>query len=1626
MADRSVTVKLDANVKPFLKAMAEAEAAAKRFRDGLGKGMPDPFEPYDEEQKKRRKQAPKDGEQIAGAFARSFARHLESAFRSLPKAKIDGDSTAAQKKISEVRSSLQALSDKEIGVDIDVAAAMGQVATLQMELERLSDTADIDVRADTMAALAQLQAIQREVEKLNRDQPTVRPDVDGSQAQAQLADLQRRLDELSSRRIGIDLDAGAARSELSSIQRDLERLNATSADPKIRLDSAQALAQLRAVQSDLGRLDGRTANVRVNADVGAALAALAAVSAAVAGIPAVATIGVGVAGLGAAFGAAAAGAAAFGAVAIPSLGRVNEALQQAETSAGGAGGAMKSAAQKAAEAAASALRLAEAQDRVADAAARIKDAQQAVRDAVQGVAEAKRDATRAAEDAAARQAQAAARIADAERSVQDAHRATQRAIEDLTRARERAQERMEDLALATEGGALSEERALLSIKRAQADLAKVNADPRASAYDREDAALRLKEAEFNLKRIREANGDLAKEQAEANRKGVEGSDEVVAAKERILDAQRREADAQRALTDAHAEAARAAREGADQVADANERVADAQRKVADAQKDVVKAQRDHLRAMQALKVEQLQQKAAMEQTGGAAGGAATKMAQLSKAEQQLAKDIKAFKDAYIAWQRELQPDVFPVIRSGMALLQTLWKTSTPLVKASAKGLDEFLKKANSELKTDEWQDFFDALTEHAPKAIDAFGDSTLNIAEGVAGIVEALLPQADKLLAKVEDITADFAKWGQGLKTSPEFEKFIDYVETNGPKVGEILGNLAEFVGKILGAGADVAPAALDFLVGLSETLAGMSPEQVQAIATGVGLIFAAAKIGTTLKLGAFLLLAEVLAGMDPDHIRALAVAIGLTIAAVKGYQAVTGIADAFRSLSGGIDASGKSADGAKGKLANLGSVLKAGGIVGIAVAAGGAFDAMTDSLQGLNPKIDDLADSMATFARDGKETPILIDQLDDKFSNFGSSLVGLAANGFKPFENFGDSARRLVSDDPFTKVANSLSGVVDSAGLVTLDNGAKAIQDLDSSLATMVGRGQGQEAAMMFDSLAKRAAEAGVPMDKLKQLFPEYADSLTGAIPKTAEMAGAMHTLGVEVDPTAAAMERFNTGLDIFNAKTDVAERTLELKAAFDEAKTAIDKAGGSFSTTGDMADKQKRAVIEAREQFGGYIEKVLGAAKAAGEMAGKTGEAAIKSDEAREAVLRQLEPLFQLAGKSAEAKEQIYKMAEGFGINRTQADKAKTGVDGVNDVIKDLKGKKVDVGVDTSQGMDALTKLKIAIATLAAQNIKLTLNAILEKNKAAGGIERYAAGGIRMAAGGVRPQPPALVSKPTILFGEGSHGQGATEAFIPYESQYRPRAVQLLGQVAQDFGLELYNAQAGKRIDSLSGGIKEAQQGISAGLTSATAALTATLGSSGSLTGSIDQVGVVGEAMTAGWVEGSQQLGTAVTGMGETVGGSIDTLSTVITDFQAVWENAVASIPITPDDGKAGKVGGSQPKSKGKGKSGKTSIGASATETRGKLPQGGLIAGDPGPSMVWSGGMTTASTASLPVNSSRVSSPQVASGAAVRPSSSSSGSGSASAGPAVLIQEQNIYQDADADRFAAQTAIRVYARGR
>ena len=364
----SVAVRVVPSAETFvkdLKAQILPQASTfgveigKEIGAGVAKGLGDPISgPLDDSAKRQRSRAPKSGEEIGGAFAAGFKRRLQTALASLPKIKIDADSSDADKKLAELRTRMETLAGKTIGVDIDAAAALAELNAIKVELGKLGENASIDVRADTATAISQLDAVQAQAARLAGETANIQVDADTAKADAELAATGAEVERLDGRKASIEIDTSGAVS---------------------------SLLRLTGVVAGLGPLFASAGVAGA-----AAIAALAAPAA-----------------------AAAAGLGAMALVAVPAITRIKTALdaQQKATEASAAG-SVQAQSRALAEAAAqqqlaAAVRNAafahqQALDQVRSAEQQLTSAQQAATNAQRALNEARLEAQRQLEDMANR------------------------------------------------------------------------------------------------------------------------------------------------------------------------------------------------------------------------------------------------------------------------------------------------------------------------------------------------------------------------------------------------------------------------------------------------------------------------------------------------------------------------------------------------------------------------------------------------------------------------------------------------------------------------------------------------------------------------------------------------------------------------------------------------------------------------------------------------------------------------------------------------------------------------------------------------------------------------------------------------------------------------------------------------------------------------------------------------------------------------------------------------------------------------------------------------------------------------------------------------------------------------
>src|SRR5215469_498202 len=135
----------------------EADRIGNEYGSRLSKGIVD-------EMGRKKADYAKEGEKSGGAFADTFKKRIEAAIKAIPKVKLDGDSTEADKKLQEIRRKMEELSKKKINVDMSAMDAMAELKVLDGELDKLQHKSkNIELKFNTKEAKAQLALLRGEV-----------------------------------------------------------------------------------------------------------------------------------------------------------------------------------------------------------------------------------------------------------------------------------------------------------------------------------------------------------------------------------------------------------------------------------------------------------------------------------------------------------------------------------------------------------------------------------------------------------------------------------------------------------------------------------------------------------------------------------------------------------------------------------------------------------------------------------------------------------------------------------------------------------------------------------------------------------------------------------------------------------------------------------------------------------------------------------------------------------------------------------------------------------------------------------------------------------------------------------------------------------------------------------------------------------------------------------------------------------------------------------------------------------------------------------------------------------------------------------------------------------------------
>lgn len=818
------------------------------------------------------------GNEMAGKTNQAIQKQITAALRSLPKIKVDADTTPLKRAIAAARAELETLGRGHANLDLDAGAVLAQLAAVQASLVEINALAkdDLDLDIDTAGAVASLARLEGLADAATHD-----------------------------RTINIDVDTGAANAQLAATAAAAHRTGASGDDAA---NSFRAFNGVVLAAVGLGPL-----LIPILAGLVGGLAAVGPMAIAAASGLGVLVLGLsGIPGAVGALNDVAKNGAKDALAASKTMRSATNAVRDAQQN-------LTRARQQAARTEAdSARRVADARRQLADAervaSERIQDALDAEKDARRNlrdvtlqvnreieqaerrVADAHRNLARTREDVARRNADAAEDIARAERGVVEAQQSALKAQEDLTEARREAARDLEDLAAKAAGGALAEREAVLALADAKKQYDRVMGREFKSARSVEEVTLAYEEAQLALANIRRENARTAEELAAANAAGVEGSERVQTAQERLAEARQAEADAAAALADARAEALRVEQDGQEAIADAirdqrdarealrqSERdgardIADAQaaireavqntrdvraeaaRSIADAERGVTNAIREQREAavdsarsirdaQQGIADAQQAYADALQTTGEIGSSSMQKLQEamdaLSPAGRKFARFIFGLKDEFMALRAVAEAGLLPGLQDFLTMIiDTYGPGFTKWVGEMAQVAGDLFRMLGEVMTTNPaWKEFFAAFGKMSPRLFRQFGETTINWLTVFVALLDAFLPLAEKASGWLLDMSEKAAKWATGLEDTKGFKDFMGYLDRVLPKVGEFFAALVGAALNLVEALAPYGELLLEVFTGILNFIAGMSPGVLAAIVFGIIAITVALQV---------------------------------------------------------------------------------------------------------------------------------------------------------------------------------------------------------------------------------------------------------------------------------------------------------------------------------------------------------------------------------------------------------------------------------------------------------------------------------------------------------------------------------------------------------------------------------------------------------------------------------------------------------------------------------------------------------------------------------------------------------------------------------------------------------------
>lgn len=182
---------------------------------------------------------------------------------------------------------------------------------------------------------------------------------------------------------------------------------------------------------------------------------------------------------------------------------------------------------------------------------------------------------------------------------------------------------------------------------------------------------------------------------------------------------------------------------------------------------------------------------------------------------------------------------------GSGLISVLTQIA-PLAEWVSQGFKKMGQSFNEWAQSVEGQNAIKSFIEYTKQNLPLIGQIFGSTFRGIFNLMKAFAPNTHLVLQGLADMAKQFEQWSATIAESDGFKKFIEYVQENGPKLIQLLGNIINIIINVATAMAPFAAAVLDVAIAMTDFIEKLT-EAHPAIGIMLGLIATLAGIFMTL-----------------------------------------------------------------------------------------------------------------------------------------------------------------------------------------------------------------------------------------------------------------------------------------------------------------------------------------------------------------------------------------------------------------------------------------------------------------------------------------------------------------------------------------------------------------------------------------------------------------------------------------------------------------------------------------------------------------------------------------------------------------------------------------------------------